>query len=555
MSYVALYRSYRPQTFSEVAGQKMIVQTLTNAIKHDKIAHAYLFSGPRGTGKTSIAKIMAKAINCPHLVDGNPCNECEICKAINKNEVSDVVEIDAASNNGVDEIRDLRDKVNYAPSVGTYKVYIIDEVHMLTTGAFNALLKTLEEPPKHVVFILATTEIHKIPATILSRCQRFDFKNIDQDDIVEKLKEIVLKEKININDQALKEIAIHSEGGMRDALSLLDQVISYKADDITEDDVLVVSGGLSKKTITTILESVVLKKPQQAINELNNILKQGKDISRVTNDLILALRDILLDRTNKTNLYEEFKLVPIQKIYAYLAILNELLQDIKWTNQKRAYIEMALIKMINHESVAKADLEAKVEYLEIELEKLKSLPKQTQIVNKQVPYQATPKGKPLVTVKQVEDILRNSNKAKKELLLSAWSRLEDYPLASLNGIAKMLYKGSLEAMTDDVMLLVYDSVILGKQMLKKEIKKQVLQILNQKKELVKDYIVILKPDWLYLKEAYLAELNSGTAVAKLPEYDLHLYEDEISEEFETKEDPTVSLAYEYFGKEKVKIKE
>ena len=282
MAYVALYRAYRPQSFKEVSGQEHIVRTLQNAIINNKVAHAYLFSGPRGTGKTTIAKIMAKSINCPNSRDGEPCNECEICKGITKGMISDVVEIDAASNNGVDEIRDIRDKVKYLPSEGKYKVYIIDEVHMLSTGAFNALLKTLEEPPVHAIFILATTEPHKIPATILSRCQRFDFRGVGVKEIIERIKFISKNEKIEISNEAIELIAECAEGGMRDALSLLDEAISFAGSKVEVSDVYQVSGAVDLDNMLEVASDVLEKDSSKVLSSLEKII----DLEAKRNDIV-----------------------------------------------------------------------------------------------------------------------------------------------------------------------------------------------------------------------------------------------------------------------------
>lgn len=382
MSYKALYRIYRPASFDEVSGQKHITQTLRNALKNNRVAHAYLFSGPRGTGKTSIAKILAKAINCVEAPTDNPCNKCENCIGITDNTISDVIEIDAASNNGVDEIRELRDKVKYLPGYVKYKVYIIDEVHMLSTGAFNALLKTLEEPPQHVIFILCTTEPQKIPATIHSRCQRFDFKAISNADIIDKIFEIAEKENIGISEEAVKQIANYSEGGLRDAISLLDQVHAYNPQTISLDDVNEICGTVSFNTLINLVESLVERKPANAIDLLNNLISEGKESKKITLDLIDFFKNLLMYKSlkafNDVTVFEdseEFKLIANKvnnkRLFNILKILNDALNDINWSGDPKTYLELAFLKITDKEKALDEkidehiqDLEERINYLE-----------------------------------------------------------------------------------------------------------------------------------------------------------------------------------------------
>lgn len=357
MSYQALYRVWRPQRFDEIVGQAIITRTLKNALITKQISHAYLFTGPRGTGKTSAAKIFSKAVNCHYLKDGEPCNECETCKAINDGSLNDVIEIDAASNNGVEEIRDIRDKAKYAPTQADYKVYIIDEVHMLSTGAFNALLKTLEEPPANVIFILATTEPHKIPATIISRTQKFDFKRIKPKDILERMEYILQQKKVDYDDKALKLIAKAAEGGMRDALSILDQAMSYGDNQITYENALLVTGSVTNDLLTTYMDQVHQKDTKSALITVQKILDGGKDASRFVEDLTSYCQDILLYQQDPQMVEqmelgvvdEKFKTLSTeisdQDIYQMINELNDISNSLRYTAHPDVYLEVLTVKI------------------------------------------------------------------------------------------------------------------------------------------------------------------------------------------------------------------
>ena len=351
MAYQALYRKWRPQKFEDMVGQTAVTKTLKNAIIHHKTSHAYLFTGPRGTGKTSAAKIFAKAINCLNPQDGEPCNDCLLCKGITEGTIGDVIEIDAASNNGVEEIRDIRDKARYAPTQATYKVYIIDEVHMLSTGAFNALLKTLEEPPKNVIFILATTEPHKIPATIISRTQRFDFRRITNDEIIQRLGYILEQEEIAYEEEALSVIARCANGGMRDALSLLDQVISFSDDKVSFEQAIQVSGSLTDDLMIEFVRLLTQQQAQAALLQLQDLLLLGKEASRLIEEWLEFSRDLLVakqtgDMIGRSEAFVEFaKEVEEAFLYRFMDALNQTQQEMRFTTKPTISLEVFTIKM------------------------------------------------------------------------------------------------------------------------------------------------------------------------------------------------------------------
>ena len=354
MAYKALYRTYRPTKFEEVAGQQHIVKTLKNALQTGKIAHAYLFAGPRGTGKTTMAKLLAKALNCEHGI-GCQCNECKNCVAINEGTHPDVLELDAASNNGVDEIRELIDKVKYGTILGRYKVYIIDEVHMLSAGAFNALLKTLEEPPEHVIFILATTEPHKILTTILSRCQRYDFSKVSENDIKDRIKVVLEKEHITYNEDAINLIISLADGGMRDALSILDQVLAFSGDTLNEQDVLEIFSLESKEEKIQLLKSIATGDTPDVLKRLKKYIEKGTDIKRLTGDLLLILKDLLIYQVSNTYSFSEVlkdedidelrKLMNQKEITEMIDALMNTLKDYKNVNDINPLFEVTLLKL------------------------------------------------------------------------------------------------------------------------------------------------------------------------------------------------------------------
>lgn len=408
MSYTALYRKFRPDIFEDVKGQEHVVTTLRNQIKAERIGHAYLFTGTRGTGKTTIAKLFAKAVNCENPINGSPCGQCRSCQTISAGASVNVIEIDAASNNGVDNIREIIDEVSYSPVEGKYKVYIIDEVHMLSIGAFNALLKTLEEPPSYVIFILATTEVHKIPITILSRCQRYDFKRITIETISSRLRELMDKEHVDVEEKALKYIAKTADGSMRDALSLLDQCIAFHfGEELTYDKVLDVLGAVDTSVFARLLELIQAKNITGSIALLEEVVMQGRELTQFVTDITWYLRNLLLVKTSETGIEDvidvssdnlarlksEADTMDAEEIMRYIRIFSELSGQIKYAAQKRILIEMTLIKLCKPAMETTNDaVVARVKDLEEKIEKgiVQTMPVAIQSTQADTPPKAAP---------------------------------------------------------------------------------------------------------------------------------------------------------------------
>ncbi|HGA1511859.1 TPA: DNA polymerase III subunit gamma/tau [Streptococcus suis] len=522
--YQALYRKYRSQTFGEMVGQEVVATTLKQAIEQGKISHAYLFSGPRGTGKTSAAKIFAKAMNCPNQVGGEPCNDCYICQAITEGSLEDVIEIDAASNNGVDEIRDIRDKSTYAPSLATYKVYIIDEVHMLSTGAFNALLKTLEEPTENVVFILATTELHKIPATILSRVQRFEFKSIKVTDIQEHLAAILTKEGLIFDEQALTIIARRAEGGMRDALSILDQALSLSQDQqVTLEIAEEITGSISLRALDDYVASLRQGDSVTALQHLQTLFDQGKSMSRFATDLLHYLRDVLIvqtggEDTHLTTVFSENLALEQARIFTMIEMVTRGLADIKSSPQPKIYAEMMTIRLAEDSSPSEAmaelpadllgqlaSLQQQVADLQKQLSQLSSQPSAVKPVSRKP---RAPKKYRLDTSKVhaiLQEAMENPTLARENLtrLQNAWGEI----IESLSGADRALLVGSQPvAANENHAILAFDSPLNAEQTMKRDnLNTMFGNILSKAAGFSPQILAIAQEDWVSIRAEFSAK--------------------------------------------------
>lgn len=534
MAYQALYRVWRSQCFDDLVGQEAITKTLKNAIQQQKTSHAYLFTGPRGTGKTSAAKIFAKAINCPNSVDGEPCNECEMCRSITEGRQEDVIEIDAASNNGVEEIRFIRDRANYAPTTAKYKVYIIDEVHMLSTGAFNALLKTLEEPKEHVIFVLATTEPHKIPATIISRTQRFDFKRINVQAIIGRMKYILEESNQPYEEQALSVIARAAEGGMRDALSILDQAISFSNETITLEDALAVTGSLTTEMMDSFIGACLQQDVSGALEVLENILAEGKEARRLTEDLLLYCRDLLMYQqapklleNRAAYLTDNFKQLAqataSERLYLMIKILSETQNEIRFTNHANVYLEVATVKLATPQTATispvkpqsgensaaqPADpaellaLKKQVQQLQNEMKQLKVQPAGEKEERKVAPKKNTSTYR--VPTERVYQVL---GEATKEHLLNVKNVWEDLLMALPVTQRAMLKASEPVAAGPDLLLVAFDyEIVCQRADSNDELR---LNMQNSLSMMIKDYVpefvFITRETWPRLRQAFLSQ--------------------------------------------------
>ena len=510
--YQTLYRKYRPSNFNEVIGQDIIIKTIKNEIKNNKLSHAYIFSGPRGTGKTSTAKIIAKTINCENPIDLMPCNKCVNCTLINNKQSIDIIEIDAASNNGVDEIRELRNNVNLVPSSGKYKIYIIDEVHMLSIGAFNALLKTLEEPPSHVIFILATTEIHKIPNTILSRCQKFDFNKISVNKIKERLEYIIKEEKINIEEEAIIEIARLADGGMRDALSILDQVISYSDDKITVSSIHEINGTIPEYELKELIEKIGEKQYNDIFEIIDKYDNSGKNFVKLSEEIINFYRNILLSINAKeylkknisyAELYEELEnKISENEIINNIKYFNESIPEMKKSNNPKLIFETIIIKILNISNTTNKKEKIKEEKMikqvvptkeKTKIQKEEKIPE----LNNEINYEF---------IEKLENIRINNTLCNfdKKQLLAFKTRLEEIRVMLMNPtyseVTSLVLEGELKALGNNNIIFVYKN-----DRISKLFNEQIIKIEELFNEVFKEEYKVIATDinkWNKIKDEF-----------------------------------------------------
>ena len=562
MDYQALYRMYRPQSFDDVVGQTHVTKTLRNAISKGKQSHAYIFSGPRGTGKTSIAKVFAKAINCLNSDDGEPCNECEICRGITQGTNSDVIEIDAASNNGVDEIRNIRDKVKYAPSESKYKVYIIDEVHMLTTGAFNALLKTLEEPPAHAIFILATTEPHKIPPTIISRAQRFDFKAISMDQIVDRLKFVADSQSLDYDEAALEFIAKASEGGMRDALSIMDQAIAFGEEKLTLQDALNVTGSVDEAALNELFKDVVNGDVKAAFGRYHHFISEGKEVNRLINDMIYFVRDTIMNKTsNETIEFDALIDFELDMLYRMIDIINDTLVSIRFSVNQNVHFEVLLVKLAEMikaqpqtvQNVATTTVATKpdndvllqrMEQLENELKTLKAqgVPNGGQTQQPKKPTRTVQRSKNAFSMQQIAKVLDKANKEDIKLLKDHWQEVIDHAKSNdKKSLVSLLQNSEPVAASEDHVLVKFEEEIHCEIVNKDDEKRNNIEsvVCNIVDKSVK-VVGVPSDQWLRVRAEYLQNRNSNGDNSS-----------ESGEEHQPKQVDVAQKAKDLFGEETV----
>jgi len=463
--YQALYRKYRPENFDEVYGQDIIIKTFKNTIKNEKLSHAYLFSGPRGTGKTSIAKIIGKTINCTDLKKGKPCNKCVNCTQINNKETTDIIEIDAASNNGVDEIRELKSKINLVPSTGKYKIYIVDEVHMLTVGAFNALLKTLEEPPSHVIFILATTDPHKVPATILSRCQQFDFKKISVNDIAIRLEDICKKENIKVAENVLNEIARLSDGGLRDSISLLDQTVAYSEEIIVMEDIYDMQGTINENELSKIVNSIINKDIATIFNLIDKYNAKGKNIIKITEDLLLFLRNILVysnikDYFSDDKIYNAFEKISNELLLDIIEKFNDSLYKMKITNNPKLLFELTIIKLLGNNKKNSNKKNEKTIKIEENSKEKRVIEKQTVKITEERKSDISKETQEILEqlkLIRIENALSNFKKQELLKIKNGVDHITPFILMpEYNEFASLMLDGEIKAASDEYVIFTYE---------------------------------------------------------------------------------------------------